>query len=63
MATHAKDFVNIMCRRVVTLVAGKIAGDVEKGKYGELRATNRFEKINNELLGGIFWYATKRHEN
>lgn len=43
MATHAKDFVNIMCRRVVTLVAGKIAGDVEKGKYGELRATSRFE--------------------
>ena len=43
MATHAKDFVNIMCRRVVTLVAGRVAGDVEKGKYGELRATNRFE--------------------
>ena len=43
MATHAKDFVNIMCRRVITLVAGKVAGDVEKGKYGELRSTNRFE--------------------
>ncbi|HJA48824.1 MAG TPA: ATP-binding cassette domain-containing protein [Candidatus Agathobaculum intestinipullorum] len=43
MATHAKDFVNIMCRRVITLVAGKVAGDVEKGKYGELRATSRFE--------------------
>ena len=37
MATHAKNFVNIMCRRVVTLVSGRIAGDVEKGKYGELR--------------------------
>lgn len=36
-ATHAKNFVNIMCRRVVTLVAGRVAGDVEKGKYGELR--------------------------
>ena len=36
MATHAKNFVNIMCRRVVTLVAGRVAGDVEKGKYGEL---------------------------
>ncbi len=36
-ATHAKNFVNILCRRVVTLVAGRVAGDVKKGKYGELR--------------------------
>lgn len=35
MATHAKDFVNVMCRRVVTLVAGHVVGDVKKGKYGE----------------------------
>lgn len=35
MATHARDFVNIMRRRVITLVAGRIAADAEKGKYGE----------------------------
>lgn len=37
MATHARDFVNIMCRRVVTLASGHIAGDVAKGRYGEIR--------------------------
>ncbi len=37
MATHAKDFVNIMCRRVVTLVSGRVVGDVEKGKYGKIQ--------------------------
>lgn len=37
MATHAREFVNIMCRRVVTLVAGRVAADAEKGKYGEFR--------------------------
>ena len=37
MATHARDFVNIMCKRVVTLVAGQVAADVQKGKYGEFR--------------------------
>lgn len=43
MATHAKDFVNILCKRVITLVAGKVAGDVQKGRYGELREIRRFE--------------------
>lgn len=36
MATHASQFVNIMRRRVVTLVDGRILGDVKKGKYGDL---------------------------
>ncbi len=36
MATHARQFVSIMCRRVVTLVDGKIFGDVKKGKYGDI---------------------------
>lgn len=35
MATHAKQFVNVMRKRVVTLVEGKIIADVQKGKYGE----------------------------
>lgn len=36
MATHASQFVNIMRRRVVTLVDGKVAGDVKNGKYGDV---------------------------
>ena len=36
MATHASRYVNIMRRRVVTLVDGKLLGDVRKGKYGDI---------------------------
>lgn len=38
MATHASMFVNIMRRRVITLVDGKVAGDVNSGRYGELKS-------------------------
>ena len=36
MATHASQYVNIMRRRVVTLVDGRVAGDVKNGKYGDI---------------------------
>lgn len=36
MATHASQYVNILRRRVVTLVDGKVAGDVKNGKYGDI---------------------------
>ena len=36
MATHAKKFVNLMRRRVITLVDGTIFGDVQKGRYGDV---------------------------
>jgi len=36
MATQARQFVNIMRRRVVTLVDGRIVGDVEKGRFGDI---------------------------
>lgn len=36
ISTHAKEFVNIMKKRVVTINNGKILGDVNKGKYGWL---------------------------
>lgn len=36
MATHASQYVNIMRKRVVTLVDGKIVGDVKNGKYGDI---------------------------
>ena len=41
MATHASMFVNIMRRRVVTLIDGRIAGDVPSGRYGELNAKKK----------------------
>ena len=36
MSTHAKQFVNFMRRRVVTLVDGRVVGDVEKGRFGDI---------------------------
>lgn len=36
MASHAKKFVNLMRRRVITLVDGAILGDVPKGRYGDV---------------------------
>ena len=36
MATHASQYVNIMRRRVITLVDGKVVGDVTNGKYGDI---------------------------
>ena len=36
MATHAKQFVNLLRKRVITLVDGRIWGDVPKGRYGSI---------------------------
>ena len=36
MATHAKNFVNLMRKRVITLVDGRIFGDVRSGRYGDV---------------------------
>ena len=36
MASHAKRFINLMRRRVITLVDGRILGDVQRGRYGNL---------------------------
>lgn len=36
MATHASQYVNIMRRRVITLVDGRVLGDAKKGRYGDL---------------------------
>lgn len=42
MATHASMFVNIMRRRVITLVDGKIVGDLKRGKYGDITGDKKF---------------------
>ena len=36
MATHASMYVNIMRKRVVTLVDGRLIGDVRRGRYGDV---------------------------
>lgn len=36
MATRASQYVNIMRKRVVTMVDGRIFGDVKKGRYGDV---------------------------
>jgi cell division transport system ATP-binding protein len=36
MATHASQYVNILRRRVITMVDGQVFGDVQKGKYGDV---------------------------
>lgn len=36
MATHAKKFVNLLRKRVITLVDGQIFGDVPRGRYGDV---------------------------
>ncbi|MCI8477731.1 MAG: ATP-binding cassette domain-containing protein [Oscillospiraceae bacterium] len=36
MATHASQYVNILRRRVITMVDGTIFGDVRKGRYGDV---------------------------
>jgi len=42
MATHASNIVNFMRRRVITLVDGKIAGDVKRGRYGDITNQSKF---------------------
>lgn len=44
MATHAGQYVNIMRRRVITLVDGQVFGDEKKGRYGI---------VSNKTTGGI----------
>ena len=52
MVTHASQYVNIMRRRVVTLVDGQIFGDVKKGRYGDVveRQLNGFSFYRTDLI-------------
>lgn len=36
MATHDKEMVNLMKKRVVTLFEGRLLGDVKNGRYGDI---------------------------
>lgn len=37
MATHNSEYVNMMRRRVITLVHGRVYSDENKGRYGEIK--------------------------
>ena len=60
MATHDSQYVNILRRRVITMSEGRVVGDVQKGKYGDVlererepfvitRVPNRFDIENNSI--------------
>ena len=57
MATHDSQYVNILRRRVISMSEGRVVGDVQKGKYGDVlererepfvitRVPNRFDIEN-----------------
>ena len=41
MATHDSQYVNILRRRVITMSEGRVVGDVQKGKYGDVLERER----------------------
>ena len=41
MATHASQYVNILRRRVITMSGGRVIGDIQKGKYGDVLERDR----------------------
>lgn len=41
MATHDSQYVNILRRRVITITAGQVVSDVQKGKYGDVLERER----------------------
>ena len=41
MATHDSQYVNILRRRVVTMSGGRVIGDIQKGKYGDVLERDR----------------------
>ncbi len=44
MATHASSQVNIMRKRVITLVDGRIVADIPRGKYGDITGKTFYKK-------------------
>ena len=41
MATHDSQYVNILRRRVITMSGGRVIGDIQKGKYGDVLERDR----------------------
>ena len=54
MATHDSQYVNILRRRVITMSGGRVIGDVQKGKYGDVlereRETGLLSKVGADLI-------------
>ena len=45
MATHDSQYVNILRRRVISMSGGRVIGDVQKGKYGDVLERERRELV------------------
>ena len=45
MATHDSQYVNILRRRVISMAGGRVIGDVQKGKYGDVLERERRELV------------------
>ena len=49
MATHDSQYVNILRRRVITMSAGRVVTDEEKGKYGDVLERDRKPLVLTKL--------------
>ena len=54
MATHDSQYVNILRRRVITMLNGRVVSDEKKGKYGDVLEKDRkpllFTKLRTDLI-------------
>lgn len=54
MATHDSQYVNILRRRVITMLNGRVVADEKKGKYGDVLEKDRkplvFTKLRTDLI-------------
>jgi cell division transport system ATP-binding protein len=63
MATHASQYVNILRKRVITMVDGAVFGDVQKGRYGDLGARSAATKAQAEERQQIFHLLLQQYPN
>ena len=49
MATHDSQYVNILRRRVITMGGGRVQGDVENGKYGDVVGKEQLPHLQNRF--------------
>lgn len=49
MATHDSQYVNILRRRVITMGGGRVQGDVENGKYGDVTGKEQLPHLQNRF--------------
>jgi cell division transport system ATP-binding protein len=60
MSTHASQYVNILRKRVITMVDGRVYGDVRKGRYGDVR-TVKIETAKEQ--NQVFHFLLQQYPN